>query len=74
MSKFQKLKEFCKNHWGLELSKCGGEGCLGRTAGSWKCGWMLGGNFPGTGHAYRRFNTLKAVAKAVGYDTKGVSE
>jgi len=64
------LKAFCKHHWGLHLSKCSSEG-KGRQLGSWKSGWELSGIFPGLGYRWRRFKTLKDVARATKFFEEG---
>ena len=58
-----RVSRWLESHWGLELAKCGGDRCLGRSIGSWKSGWMVGGCFPGHGHTWRRYRSLKEIAQ-----------
>lgn len=64
MSKFETLREFAKSHWGLSLTRNNGRGYLN---GDWKSGYSLSGIFPGERHSWRRFKTLKEVARVLQY-------
>ena len=55
-------------HWGLSLYRGGDLTDLGRD-GRWdtaysKTGYVIGGNLPGRGHGYRRFQTLLGVVRS----------
>lgn len=64
---FDEVRDALRKHWGLSLHRGGEMSDLGRdgrfdTAYS-KTGYIVGGNLPGIGHGYRRFETLKDVVR-----------
>ena len=58
--KFDSLKRFLDEQYGLELYKCNG---TGSGPGDWKTGWAVLGSPPGHKHTVIWFRTLKHVAK-----------
>lgn len=57
-------------HWGFSLHR-GGEMGDGKHDGRWdtcysKTGFVLGGDFPGQGHGFRRYDSLAQVVAACG--------
>lgn len=67
---FESLREWCKSHWDLDLSRNGGPGSVPYDVGGWTTGYTLSGHFPGCGMGWRRFSTLGEVAVATGYPRK----
>lgn len=61
---YDQLKRYADSHWGLILSKNRGRGYY---HGDWKSGYSLSGVFPGEQHCWRRYSTLKQVARVLGY-------
>jgi|GEM_PF-7111222 hypothetical protein len=61
---FDVVAKFAKDYWGLTLYRCDPKN-RGRWHGSWKTGFGLCGQFPGSGHGHRRFRSLVAAAKAM---------
>lgn len=66
MLTFDEVAKYATSHWGLTLYRCD-PNSRGRWSACWKSGFGLFGRFPGEGHSHRRFKTIKAVAKAIGY-------
>lgn len=63
---FEELRKFAQSHWGLTLAR-GDKNARGYWNGCWRSGFVLSGQFPGSGHSCRRFATLKAVAQCLGF-------
>lgn len=60
------LENYCQSYYGLRLEKCD-RNSRGYVSGEWRTGWQLSGIFPGFGHQWRHYRSLRAIAKAVGY-------
>jgi len=64
---FDAVRAALREHWGLSLYRGGDLTDLGKD-GRWdtaysKTGYIVGGNLPGHGHGYRRFQSLGAVVR-----------
>jgi hypothetical protein len=64
---FDDLAKFAQDHWGLTLVRNEPTN-RGRWHGCWKTGFSLTGKFPGSGHEWRRYNSLREVARVLGYE------
>jgi hypothetical protein len=67
---FDEVKRALHEHWGLALRRGGemGDGDA-RHDGRWtveysRTGYVIGGDLPGTGHGFRRYETLGQVVKS----------
>lgn len=65
---FDEVRSALRAHWGLSLHRGGDLTDLGRD-GRWdvsysKTGYVVGGNLPGLGHGYMRFQTLADVVRS----------
>lgn len=64
---FDEVRAALKQHWGLSLYRGGELTDLGRD-GRWdvtysKTGYVIGGQWPGSGYGYRRFSSLGSIVK-----------
>jgi hypothetical protein len=67
---FAEVRSALREHWGLSLHRGGELTDLGRD-GRWdkaysKTGFVVGGNLPGLGHGYVRYETLGDVVRSCG--------
>lgn len=65
---FDVVRAALKAYWGLELRRGSSTGGDGTHDGRWdvtysKTGFVVGGNFPGVGHSYRRFESLADIVR-----------
>ncbi len=65
---FEEVRAALHSHWGLSLHRGGDLTDLGRD-GRWdvaysKTGYIVGGQLPGIGHGYRRFESLADVVRS----------
>lgn len=65
---FDEVRDALKKEWDLSLYRGGEMGGDGRHDGRWdtcysKTGFVMGGDFPGIVHSYRRFPSLVAVVR-----------
>ena len=66
--RFDEVRSALHKHWGLSLHR-GGAMKFDEHDGRWdvvysKTGFVVGGDLPGFGHGYRRFESLTAVVRA----------
>lgn len=67
---FAELAAWAESYWGLTLTRNSSEN-HGRWSGCWKSGYELSGPFPGYKYTFRRYDTLKQVAKVLEYKQPG---
>lgn len=70
---FDDLKVFALDYWGLFLQRAD-KNNRGYWSGCWRTGFVLSGDFPGHGYSWRRFATLKQLAKCLEYESATAKE
>lgn len=65
---FDEVKRALRQHWGLSLHR-GGEMGDEQHDGRWtieysRTGYVIGGDLPGVGHGFRRYETLGQIVRS----------
>jgi hypothetical protein len=66
---FDEVRAALHDHWGLSLHRGSSDRADGKHDGRWaveysRTGFVVGGNLPGRGHGYQRFETLADVVRS----------